>query len=81
MKVKYFPDGTYQGIEPFQSYQIQRSEPGADPTIIGTIGTAGDTTFVDDTVLPGINYTYSVLIGNTSGLTVASVEQATQAYR
>ena len=44
---------------------------------MGTIGTVGDTTFVDDTVLPGINYTYSLLIENSSGLTVVSVEQAT----
>ena len=69
---------SYAGIEPFQSYKIQRKEPGADPIIVGTTGTVGDTVFVDSSVLPGITYTYSILIENASGLEVASVDQITE---
>ena len=48
----------YQGIEPFQRYEIQRKEPGEDASIVGTVGTVADTSYVDDTILPGRTYTY-----------------------
>ena len=63
----------YHGIEPFQQYQIQRDEPGEEPSIVGTVGTVADTSYVDDTILPGITYTYWVLVRNTADLTVLSV--------
>ena len=62
----------YHGIEPFQRYEIQRKEQGENESIVGTVGTVGDTSYVDDTLLPGITYTYWVLVRNTEGLTVPS---------
>ena len=48
----------YHGIEPLQRYEIQRKEPGEDASIVGTVGTVADTSYVDDTILPGRTYTY-----------------------
>ena len=36
------------------------------------MGTVGDTSYVDDTILPGIEYTYWVVIRNEAGLGVPS---------
>ena len=36
----------YHGMEPFQRYEIQRKEPGEEPSIAGTVGTVGKWAFL-----------------------------------
>ena len=64
----------YHGVEPFQRYDILRRAPGEAPSVVGTSGTVGDTTYVDDSILPGITYSYRVWIVNTSDLPVGSLD-------
>ena len=63
----------YHGIEPLQRYEIQRKEQGENESVVGTVSAVADTSYVDDTLLPGVTYTYWVLVRNTADLTVLSV--------
>ena len=54
----------YKGTELARRYEIERSEPGADPTIIATVGTIADTT----AALPGSSALYAVSVRRLTAL-------------
>jgi hypothetical protein len=58
--------GTFISVNDVASYSISRQDGSADAVVVGTV-TAGTMSYLDDAVITGVIYTYSVTAADASG--------------